>query len=325
MDGMTLMKRLCVGVMSLATAFSALEASAQPTPRPLSAADSAAYAQAFAAVDQGDFVGAEISAAGLEDKSLLGYISFRQLMHPTAHKASFDELCSWLSRFKDLPLAEKVFSLASKRKPTDADDPPTPDVAGFDSARSEITRPAREAFYSGDPRRALQLASNVGERWIAGLAAWRLADYAQARDYFAQLARDEREDPWLRAGGAFWAARSSEALGDTAGVRIFLKMAAAAPQTFYGMIAEQRMSLGMAEDKIGELILASYQAPEPELKSFTSNNLRAHRAAALAQIGRYDEARQELRAGLAVARNGEERAGWQALITAMGDIAQPAS
>src|SRR5262249_22274358 len=150
----------------------------------LSLEDAAAYASAFSAVDQGDFVGAEIASANIQDKSLLGYVSFRQLMHPKAKKASFDELCTWLTSFRDLPLAEKVFSLASKRKPSNADDPPVPEVAGFDTARSEITRPAREAFYSGDVQRAHDLAIQVGERWIAGLASWRMRDFVQARDFF---------------------------------------------------------------------------------------------------------------------------------------------
>jgi soluble lytic murein transglycosylase-like protein len=47
---------------------------------------------------------------------------------------------------------------------------------------------------------------------------------------------------------------------------------------------------------------------------------RAHAAAALAQIGRFDEARQEVRAGLALARNSEERSGWTALAAEMGAV-----
>lgn len=326
---MTLNKRLRVGAASLIAATFAATVAMAATPQALSSDDARSYASAFAAVDQGDFVGAEITAAQIQDKSLLGYISFRQLMHPTAHKASFDELCTWLTRFKDLPLAEKVFSLASKRKPSDADDPPVPEVAGLNSARSEITKPAREAFYSGDARRAYQLAVSVGERWIAGLAAWRLGEYTQARDYFAQLARDEGEDPWLRAAGAFWAARSAGQLNDPAAARLYLKLAAAAPQTFYGMIAERQMEMAQAaavpEDRIGELLLTSYRPSQGEVSKFVAGNTRAHRAAALAQIGRYDEARQEVRAGLALARNGDERQNWNALAAELGGVSNAIS
>jgi soluble lytic murein transglycosylase-like protein len=295
------------------------------SPKALSDTDARAYAAAFDAVDQGDFVGAELSAAEIQDKALTGYLSYRALMHPTAHTASFEELSSWLTRFKDLPLAERVFSLAGKRKPANAPAPPVPAMTLADGARSEVTFPARDAFYSGDARRAFELAVGVGERWIAGLAAWRLQDYAQAHDYFAQVARDEDEDPWLRSAGAFWAARSAAAIGDPLGAQAFLRLAAQAPQTFYGMIAERQVQLTGAQAPTGRISPISFRspAPAPDLARFVAAEPRAHRAAALAQIGRIDEARQELRAGLALERAGEGRKTWQALIAALGPSAGP--
>src|SRR5688572_9924506 len=184
---MTLKQRLCVGVLSLVAAASVASSAAAGSPKALSDTDARAYAAAFQAVEQGDFLGAQLEAASIQDRSLDGYLSFRSLMHPTAHKASFEELSSWLAKFRDLPLADRVFSLAAKRQPAEAVTLPRPEVALVDTTRSEITRPAREAFYSGDARTAFQLAVNVGERWIAGLAAWRLQDYGQAHDYFAQV------------------------------------------------------------------------------------------------------------------------------------------
>jgi len=314
---MTLKKRLRVGVFSLVAAVSVASVAVAGSPKALSDTDARAYAAAFQAVDQGDFVGAQLEAATIEDRSLDGYLSFRALMHPSAHKASFDELSGWLSKFRDLPLADRVFSLAAKRQPKEAVALPMPEVALVDTTRSEITRPAREAFYSGDARTAFQLAVNVGERWIAGLAAWRLQDYSQAHDYFAQVARDEESDPWMRAAGAYWAARSAVALGDTATANAFLRLAAQAPQTFYGMIAERQVQAG-ANAQTGQFIPASFRAPEPPKVDLLQRDVRAHRAAALAQIGRVDEARQELRAGLALARNGDDRKAWTAMLTNLG-------
>jgi len=319
---MTLKQRLRVGVLSLVAAASLATTAAAESPKALSDTDARAYAAAFQAVDQGDFVGAQITAAEAEDRSLDGYLSFRALMHPTAHKATFEELASWLGKFRDLPLADRIFSLANKRKPADAVPLPTPEVALVDTARSEVTRPAREAFYSGDARTAFSLAVNVGERWIAGLAAWRLQDYAQAQDYFAQVARDQDEDPWLRAAGAYWAARAAAALGDASSAHGFLRMAAQAPHTFYGMIAERQVSMSrMAAAPTGQLTLAAYRPPEPRAVQVLSRDTRAHRAAALAQIGRLEEARQELRAGLALARTGDERKAWVALLSDLGPSA----
>ncbi len=324
---MTLTKRLRVGVFSLVAAASIASMATAASPKALSDTDANAYASAFEAVDQGDFLGAELQAAEIKDKSLSGYLSFRALMHPTAHKASFEELYSWLAKFRDLPLADRVFSLASKRKPADAMAPPMPDVVIADATRSEITRPAREAFYSGDVRTAFDLAVGVGERWVAGLSAWRLHDFGQAHDYFAQIAHDSDEDPWLRAAGAYWAARSSVALGDERAAKDFLRMAARSPQTFYGMIAERQVRMASAQVGPAILILAAYRAPAPavenDLTRFVDRDPRAHRAAALAQIGRVGDARQELRAGLALARTAVERDTWTALITALGPAGGP--
>jgi hypothetical protein len=126
---MTLTKRLRVGVMSLVATVSVAGSAAAAAPKALTDGDARAYAAAFQAVEEGDFVGAQLQAAQIHDKSLSGYLSFGALMHPSAHKASFDELCGWLSRFRDLPLAQRVFSLAARRKPADAEPPPVPQVA----------------------------------------------------------------------------------------------------------------------------------------------------------------------------------------------------
>jgi soluble lytic murein transglycosylase-like protein len=96
-------------------------------------------------------------------------------------------------------------------------------------------------------------------------------------------------------------------------------MAAQAPQTFYGMIAERQVGTLAAEAApTGRIVLAAYRAPDIELVTFVSRDPRAHRAAALIQIGRYEEARAELRAGLAMARSSDERKTWGALIDAIG-------
>lgn len=320
---MTLVQRLCAGVAALAVCATASQAAAE-SPRPLSEADARAYAAAFAAADQGDFVGSQLELANVKDTSLLGYLSFRQLMHPTAHKASFDELAGWLGRFRDLPVAEKVFSLAKARKPADAPPPPAPAVGSLNSHRAEATFAARDAFYSGDVKRAYDLAVQCADRWIAGLAAYRLRDYATAQDYFAQVAGDEGEDVWLRAAGAYWAYRSATAVGDPIAGGAFLRRAAQAPHTFYGMLAARQVQLTTAST--GDIVLASYRTPapapppqtqrhaSPAILRFIQTQPRAHRAAALVQIGRMEDARQELRVGLALARTAVERDTWKALI-----------
>jgi soluble lytic murein transglycosylase-like protein len=68
--------------------------------------------------------------------------------------------------------------------------------------------------------------------------------------------------------------------------------------------------------------LAAYIAPDTspsaDLSRFVASDVRAHRAAALAQIGRGSEAIQELRAGMMLARTPAEQQNWKALTLAMG-------
>ena len=49
---------------------------------------------------------------------------------------------------------------------------------------------ARDAYYSGDIEKAFELAPRVEERWIAGLAAFRLQKFTDARRHFETVAHD---------------------------------------------------------------------------------------------------------------------------------------
>lgn len=338
---MTLRQRL--RSIALVTAGLAVMAGAvDAAPQALTKSDARLYSAALDATDRGDFIDAGLQLAQAGDASLAGYVTLLQLMHPTAHKASFDELAAWLDRYADLPGAERIYALAVKRAPEGgAGLLRRPVLAGFDwmgprparraTGADPKARPAREAFYGGDVKRALDLAASSGERWIAGLSAYRLNDYALAESFFAPLARDENEDEWLRAAAAYWASRTAGLTGAPERADAFLKMAADHPTTFYGMIAERQLRRTRAERRsqpaqadaaTGPLVLAAYGAPSSApsaalVDGFVRSNPRAHRAAALAQIGRIADSALELRAGLALAATKAERDGWTALILSL--------
>lgn len=318
-----------------ALACASISGAAAAAPQALSPADAQRYAAAFDAAERGDFIGAQVKVAETKDKSLLGHLTFRQLMQASA--SSFDDFARWLERYADLPGADRVHAMAVKRKPEAATSLKAPVLAGLDWRKVEDAakgvaskvkgdngrgaRLAREAYYAGDVKRALALAPGAGERWIAGLSAYRLKNYGLAETYFDQVARDADEDPWLRAAGAYWASRSAERTGDSARSRHFLALAARFPDTFYGMIAERRAELQAREmanaAAVGELIPAAYSALNPDAERLIREDARAHRAAALAQIGRSTEAGLELRAGLALCKTAAERAQWLNLILAL--------
>jgi soluble lytic murein transglycosylase-like protein len=190
---------------------------------------------------------------------------------------------------------------------------------------SDKARRARDAFYKGDVKLALDLAPQAGETWIAGLSAYRLKDYDRAQGYFEQVAR-EGGDPWQRAAGGFWAARTSEALGDTVKAEEFRRLAAQEPDTFYGMIAKRQAQLAQAERPTrlgeakaptGDFVLAAFEGPTIELSRFIRSDARAHRAVGLSQIGLANEAGLEHRAGLTLAKTPAERELWTSLILAL--------
>lgn len=326
---MRLAKRLQLATAALVCALGMSQAAtAAPTLQPLSAADAAHYAAAFAACTRGDFIDAQMQTVDIQDRSLVGYLAYDQLMHPTAHKASFDELTGWLGKFRDLPLADRIFGLAVRRKPADALDPPPPAVAGLNAETrtvsaaplSDRARRARDAFYAGDLKRALKLAPAAGDRWIEGLAAYRLKAYGKAQEAFHDLAQDASVDVWTRSAAAYWSARAASAQGQAAEALDEMRIAAAAPQTFYGMIAARQLrgrNVAAAANGAAQLLLASF-VPGGIDAGFVASNPRAHRAAALAQLGRLPAAGQELRAGLTLARDAAERERWTALALALG-------
>ena len=325
--------RLGFGAMS-AAALSGVASHAWAAPQVLSPWDVVRYRAAFAAVDRGDFIEAQMQMVEVKDRSLAGHLAFRQLMHPTAHTSSYEELSKWLNAHADLPGAERVYSLAVKRRPAGAPAPRTPVVTGLDWGRVETAaqkvggrlnsdkgRAAREAFYSGDLARGYDLAVASGERWIAGMSAYRLGRYEEAEGFFSAVARDETEGEWLKSAGGFWASRAASKGEEIDRANAHLRVAASHPATFYGMIADRRLALVGEETAPVRLSrqgahmfrASGAGADSVDILRFAKTDPRAHRAVALSQVGLALDAGLELRAGLTLARSAPERSRWTTL------------
>lgn len=102
---------------------------------------------------------------------------------------------------------------------------------------------ARDAFYQGDTLNALTQAVASEERWIAGLAAFRLNNFEESQRHFEAFAADSRFDDWNRAAGAYWAARSAIAAGRPQAAPALLRMAARYERTFYGILAQRQLGV----------------------------------------------------------------------------------
>jgi|CXWL01.1.fsa_nt_gi soluble lytic murein transglycosylase-like protein len=117
--------------------------------------------------------------------------------------------------------------------------------------------------------------------WVAGLAAWRQQDWQAASDSFASVAR-RSGDQEMAAAGHFWAARADTAGGHPERVEARLKAASLNSETFYGLLALQR--LGLKVRPVDQSALGNIEA-RPNVRS----------ALALAEIGELDLADQLIR------------------------------
>ncbi|GAN97354.1 lytic murein transglycosylase [Komagataeibacter europaeus NBRC 3261] len=117
---------------------------------------------------------------------------------------------------------------------------------------------AMTLFSSGENRQAMSIARDAFEHsgrrlglagYVAGLAAWRQGRPDMAEPLFEAASRASLTPGSIRAGAAYWAARAHQATGDVAAYHPWLHRAAAAPHTFYGLLASQILGLRAAAPK----------------------------------------------------------------------------
>jgi soluble lytic murein transglycosylase-like protein len=301
--------------------------------RPLSPKDAALYVDAFKAVRAGDLAAASRDERRLGAPWLKGRLDYLRLTRPE-HQAMAHELTLWLKRHADEPDADRVLALARRTAAAAGERAPAPQSlrARQDPKGRPSPAAAREAYFKGaDLKRALALADAAGERWIAGLAAYRLNLFEAAEARFAALAADASAPAAARAGAAFWGARSAAAGGRPGEAEALLRLAAAAPLTFYGQIATRRLADRAEGPAAASVSLGTGSSARPApatlsvLAAFVGRDQRARRAAAFAQIKDAADAQRELRAAIANAR-GRERALFVDLADRLGlGVAEPAA
>ena len=165
----------------------------------------------------------------------------------------------------------------------------------YDRMRSWI---AASLYYQGYQATAKRHANAAAKRsgeaavlsyWISGLIAFREGDVASANDYFSKMAAVPYQEDDLRAGAAFWAARTGLAAGKAAEITPNLELAANYPFTFYGQLALAQLGRDYAYH---------WDAPavtKEGLHELTEKHPAVRRALALAQVGEKTKAETELR------------------------------
>ena len=304
------------------------------TPTALSSSDRLSYTTAFDALRRGDLELARSSARQAQDRILLGQVEFERLFHPT-HVATYDELATWLETYFDLPMAPRVYTLAMRRIPDGAPEPKRPgnllertwaSVTGAsDGGVTDPAKAARVALNNDDLAGAYRTGAEMGDWWSAGLAAWRLNEFSDAFRAFERVAQDPTEDPWVRAGAAFWTARAAGRSGRQDRVTEYLRLCARWPATFYGQVALRQLgeepvieNLGPRAYGTATLQRASF-TPEPtgvdarELNAFIRSDETARRTVALYEVGRRNDAEQAARDGMRSAGDDGARRLWAGL------------
>ena len=304
------------------------------TPTALSSSDRLSYTTAFDALRRGDLELARSSARQAQDRILLGQVEFERLFHPT-HVATYDELAAWLETYSDLPMAPRVYTLAMRRLPDGAAEPKRPgnllertwaSVTGAGTGGvTDPAKAARVALNNDDLAGAWRTGAEIGDWWSAGLAAWRLNEFSDAFRAFERVAQDPTEDPWVRAGAAFWTARAAAQSGRQDKVAENLRLAARWPATFYGQIALRQLGEEPVIENMGPRAYGAATAqrasftPEPtgvdarELNAFIRSDETARRTVALYEVGRRNDAEEAARTGMRSADGDAARRLWAGL------------
>ena len=325
--------------------------------KPLSVSDARMYADAFAAIRRGEFDNAAEIRDQIGNPLLMGRLEFARLMHAD-YKATYPELADWMSKYRDQPDAVRIYTLAKRRQPVAGAALDAPEAAASEGdtalARVEAVaelveaalpkavadpkvqvdaklQQARESYYKGDLKAAYKQAEASGERWVGGLAAFRLQKFDEALTKFSAVALDRTENEWTRSGAAYWASRAAIGAGRPMEAPRWLAIAAETPYTFYGLIAERQLGL---EPAIGAEGMDMGQSDTPAapaardtatakaastaaLAALIKSDRRARRAAAYAQVGLKAEAGLELRQAL-INAGAAQRKTWTALGQALG-------
>lgn len=170
------------------------------------------------------------------------------------------------------------------------------------------------------PQQAYALAAAVSDAdrvsvpmldWSTGFSAYRLGNYNQAIPYLERLAQRGDIPNWARSQAGFWAARAYMAVGNPLKVVGLLNFAARDEPTFYGLLAQRLL---------GQDIQSGFTDPVLDQQNFDAlmQVPAARRAVALYQLGRSDDAAQELNHAFGENENNALDPGYAALSRIIG-------
>jgi soluble lytic murein transglycosylase-like protein len=238
------------------------------------------YQRIIALQAAGDYAGADDLINRLDDTTLVGPILADRYLNPSYH-ATTAQLLDWYGQYNNQPEAVDIYNLLHRKLPRSADAPLAPSVALL--PETTIT--------AGSAARPVSAPDSFAwhRLFMLGLADWQRGNYADAGSIFARCAQMDQITPDDAAGGAFWAARAALRQEQPEAYLNWLHQAAAAPDTFYGMLAGRLLGQGFGPTGISATLTEADITAVDAMPD-------GHLAFALLQIGDNAQAATALRA-----------------------------
>ncbi len=204
-------------------------------PQPLPPSAVAQYKRILALQAQNEFAAADRIIARLDDSTLLGPVLADRYLSSGYHSSSA-ELLHWYEQYNNQPDAAAVYQLLLKRLPPGTVPPLAPQLSLLPEA--SLTAGAAAKPTAATDSQAWRV------RFMSGLTAWRRGDIDKAGPIFMRTATMAHTSADDRAAGAFWAARAALRLRQPSAYLQWLQRAAAAPDSFYGILAGRLLGQG---------------------------------------------------------------------------------
>ncbi len=153
-------------------------------------------------------------------------------------------------------------------------------------ARSYYGAGKIEKAFESATRATRSRAKVTQSDWHAGLAAWRLGDYAMAAFHFSMLAGNPSANEREAAAGGFWASRALRRQGNIVEAEHYLVVAASKGVSFYSLLAMQQL--------YGESAISWQQAQLDNTKLPIMEHPAVLRAYALEEANQHELAELEL-------------------------------
>ncbi len=156
-------------------------------PQPLSEADADLYRQIFEIQKDGDWKASAKLIEQLDNRMLMGHVTYQRLMHPTKYRSKYTELKNWMDQYADHPDATRVYKLALKRRPANYKYPAKvrpavpSELVYSDTGRAATKKPKAKINRSSAQRAQIRKHQRQIKRWVQRGSVTKSLDYLHSK------------------------------------------------------------------------------------------------------------------------------------------------